>query len=171
MPTNDTSFNNLVVNVLTKSQYENTTPNTTELYFLSDDAMPVQNGGTGGTDIATALNNLHLKPIYYGTCNSNAASTTKEVWLTNYPETTPVILTAGTLLIVHFMTTNTANSPLLQIRNTNGYSILASSCPILRFGSTAIGTTTDTSWNNGETVIFTYVENSYAGSNFWRIIK
>lgn len=40
MPYTDTTVNNLVVNVLTKSQYDSLTPSTSELYLITDDIGP-----------------------------------------------------------------------------------------------------------------------------------
>lgn len=62
MPYTDTTVNNLVVNVLTKSQYDSLTPSQNELYLLTDDIGPeiiyyVDESSEAETGVATvALN-------------------------------------------------------------------------------------------------------------------
>jgi hypothetical protein len=49
MATTDITVDNLVINTLTKAQYQTITPSATELYFVTDDA------GVTSSDITTAL--------------------------------------------------------------------------------------------------------------------
>ena len=70
MATTDRQVSNLIMNVLTRAQYDGiASPNADELYFITDDkinvsnltgTLPVTNGGTGATSVADALTNLGI---------------------------------------------------------------------------------------------------------------
>lgn len=70
MAITDRQVSNLIMNVLTRAQYDGiASPNADELYFITDDkinvsnltgTLPVANGGTGATSVADALTNLGI---------------------------------------------------------------------------------------------------------------
>lgn len=60
MPTQETELNNLIINKLTKAQYDSITPNENELYIVVDDQGSISWGNISGTladqtDLNTAL--------------------------------------------------------------------------------------------------------------------
>lgn len=60
MPTT-TDVSNLVINKLTKAQYENIpAPSDTELYFVTDDILDIESGGTGADTAIGARENLRI---------------------------------------------------------------------------------------------------------------
>lgn len=85
----------------------------------------------------------------FGTCATEAATVAKVVTCSDFSE-----LYSGVTIHVKFTYSNTAANPTLNI-NSKGAK------PIYRYGTTAPGTTAETSWNAGAVISFTY-----DGSNF-----
>lgn len=92
---------------------------------------------------------LRDRNVLYGTCSTAASTVTKQVKLADSTISSVEISTdtvvAGTFLAVKFTNSNTADSPNLSIYNSTGSYLLFSSRDIKKFGTTAVGTTADTS--------------------------
>lgn len=85
----------------------------------------------------------------YATCTTLASTAAKVAYISGTSATSGVTLTTGLTIHVKFTYTNTAANPTLSV---NGTTAKAIKC----YGTTAAGTTTDTSWFAGETVTLTY---------------
>lgn len=85
----------------------------------------------------------------YATCTTAASTAAKVAYISGTSATSGVTLTTGLTIHVKFTDTNTAANPTLSV---NGTTAKAIKC----YGTTAAGTTTDTSWFAGETVTLTY---------------
>ena len=80
----------------------------------------------------------------YGTCTTAAETAAKVVTLSNFDT-----LTAGMTIHVRFTNSNTASSPTLNVNSTGAKTIYA-------YGTTAPGTSVNSSWQAGAVVSFTY---------------
>ena len=78
-------------------------------------AIGLTYGGTGATSLAGARTNLGIGHIYYGTCDTAAATVAKVVTCPEY-----TTLTTGDIVYVYFTNTNTAtrSSITLNVNNT-----------------------------------------------------
>lgn len=92
----------------------------------------------------------------YATCSTEAATAAKTVSITGFTST---MLVAGATVRVKFTNTNTASSPTLAVSGTDAK-------PITRYGTTAAGTTINTSWNAGEVVTLTYDGTSWVMAGY-----
>lgn len=85
----------------------------------------------------------------YATCDTTASTVAKVAYISGTSASSGVTLTQGLTIHVKFTYTNTAANPTLSVNGTTAKAIKC--C-----GTTAAGTTTDTSWFAGETVTLTY---------------
>ena len=81
--------------------------------------------------------------LRYGTCDTAAATAAKVVTLSGFT------LVTGATIHVKFTNSNTVANPTLNVNSTGAKSIM-------RYGTTAVSTSTDTSWLAGAVVSFTY---------------
>lgn len=101
----------------------------------------------GGTHLVTST--------FYGTCATAAATAAKIVKLADSTADAATLLT-GMTLAVKFTNSNTVANPTLTVqRNSNTTNLIAAKS-IMRYGTTAPGTTAATSWRAGAVVIFVY---------------
>lgn len=91
MPYTDETVNNLIINVLTNSQYDSiTTPSDTELYLITDDPNPVTNVKVNGTSIVSnGEANLVTNTAYN-------ASSNKIATMSDVPTVTSTYSSTGT---------------------------------------------------------------------------
>jgi hypothetical protein len=80
----------------------------------------------------------------YGTCNTAADTVEKTVTLADFDT-----LLEGVTIHVKFTYSNTASNPTLNVNSTGAYAIK-------RYGTKAPGTSSNSSWNAGSVVSFTY---------------
>ena len=81
----------------------------------------------------------------YGECSTAAATAAKVVTVTS----NSFNLYSGVTVRIKFDYTNTASAPTLNVNNTGAKNIV-------KWGTTAVGTSTSTSWTAGSIVSFTY---------------
>lgn len=94
----------------------------------------------------------------YFTCSTAAATAAKVATL--YADTTATItLVTGLTIHVKFTYTNTATTPTLNINSTGAK-------PIVKYGTTAPGKTTTTTWYAGAVVSFTYDGTSWVMNDY-----
>lgn len=79
----------------------------------------------------------------YATCTTSASTATKVITNSN------INIETGTVILVKFTYSNTAASPELSITGKATYKLM-------QYGTTAIGTTTATSWTAGAVVMFVF---------------
>lgn len=106
------------------------------------DAMPSAVSGSPGTYT------INVKPWLvtdYGECNTAAATAAKVVSVTS----NSFNLYSGVTVRIKFDYTNTASAPTLNVNSTGAKNIV-------KWGTTAVGTSTSTSWTAGSIVSFTY---------------
>ena len=84
--------------------------------------------------------------VFYGTCSTAAATAAKTVTLSGNQM---FELVTGVTINVKFSNYNSATSPTLSVNGTTAK-------PIVKFGTTAVGTGTATSWRSGAACTFTY---------------
>ena len=102
MATTDTQVNNLVINVLTKDQYDGiASPSPSELYLVTDDVMPVARGGTGATSLAN---------ITVGQATADASGNTITTTYATKTELTNLIA-ANDAMVYKGVIAGTATSP------------------------------------------------------------
>lgn len=87
---------------------------------------------------------LPIGATLYGTCDTAAATAAKVATLSNFD-----YLMTGVSVHIKFTNSNTADNPTLKVGSTDAKSIK-------RYGTTAPGTNSKTSWNAGSIVSFTY---------------
>lgn len=87
---------------------------------------------------------LPIGATLYGTCDTAAATAAKVATLSNFD-----YLMTGVTVHIKFANSNTAENPTLKVGSTDAKSIK-------RYGTTAPGTNSKTSWNAGSIVAFTY---------------
>lgn len=80
----------------------------------------------------------------FGTCSSAEDATTKTVNISNFDS-----LKTGATVRIQFINSNTAMNPFLNVSDTGAK-------PMYRYGTTPIGQDTDSSWQAGSVVQFTY---------------
>ena len=86
----------------------------------------------------------------YGTCTTAAATAAKVAVIDGFDT-----LETGVTVFIKFTYSNTAATPTLAIKpSSSGTATTAKQ--IMRYGTTKPGTTTNTSWQAGEVVSFTY---------------
>lgn len=100
----------------------------------------------GGTD-------YNIVSSAFCTCSTAAGTAAKVANLQNSADN-GFVLATGVTIYVHFQYTNTASNPSLNVNGTGAK-------PIKRYGTTAAGTTTYTSWYNLSVVALTY------DGNYW----
>jgi len=81
---------------------------------------------------------------HFGTCSTLAGTAAKTVTIDGINE-----LTVGLTIMVKFLYSNSKASPTLKVNNLDAKSIM-------RYGTTAPGTSVSTSWNEGSVVIMVY---------------
>ncbi len=92
-------------------------------------------------------------PVLLGNCWNEAATVNKSLLIWNYPldlteDLRPCILT-------YFRNSNTATDPTLNVNQTGAK-------PIMRYGTTPVGTTPETSWQAGSFKLLTYSDKDIA---------
>ena len=88
----------------------------------------------------------------YGTCSTAAGTVAKVVVSTDFTE-----LVTGVTIHIKFAETNTATSPTLTIQNAaSNPTYTTGAKAIMKYGTTAAGTTAATSWYAGTVVALTY---------------
>lgn len=92
---------------------------------------------------------------HYGECDVGAAVPAK----TLKSNILGFSLLKGAQVRIKFSQTNTADDATLNINNTGAK-------PIMRYGTTRVGKTISTSWNEGEIVTFTYDGTNWVMENF-----
>ena len=80
----------------------------------------------------------------YGVCSTGASTAAKTVSIDDVDA-----LTTGLVIYVKFDNSNTASNPTLQVNNLTAKSIK-------RYGTTAVGTNTNTAWTAGAIISFLY---------------
>lgn len=95
------------------------------------------------------INNIgnHIASSAYGICTTAANVATKQVVFQN-DNNIRFILSTGITIHIKFTYHNAATNATLKIGNNN--------IPIKKYGSTAVGNTSTTSWKDGAVVSFTY---------------
>lgn len=88
---------------------------------------------------------------HFGTCSTAAGTAAKTVTINGIDE-----LTVGLTIMVKFTYANSKASPTLKVNNLDAKSIM-------RYGTTAPGTSAATSWNAGSVVIMVY------DGTYWQI--
>ena len=87
--------------------------------------------------------------IMYGVCDSSASTKAKTVTVTNWPVASGGTIPTGLTITVKFSNSNSASSPTLNVNSSGAIAIK-------KYGSTSIGTSTDTAWSSGAIVTLTY---------------
>ena len=85
----------------------------------------------------------YIRDRDYCVCSTEASTANKTATLDGFT------LVTGARVRVKFTNSNTASNPTLNITNTGNKSIK-------KYGTTSVGTTPGTSWNDGAIVTFTY---------------
>lgn len=88
---------------------------------------------------------------HFGTCSTAAGTAAKTVTISGIDE-----LTVGLTIMVKFTNANSKASPTLKVNNLDAK-------PIMRYGTTAPGTSAASSWNAGSVVIMVY------DGTYWQI--
>lgn len=108
--------------------------------------------------MASVINQINVNDVNYAIaasayaeCPTAAATVAKVASIITADDTTNVDFTLikGVSVKVKFTYSNTASNPTLNIAGTGAK-------PIMRYGSTAVGTSAATSWRAGAIVEFTY---------------
>lgn len=107
----------------------------------------------------------YVASTLYGTCSTAAATAAKVVTLTE-AITDTTWLQKGMLLCVKFTYTNSVASPTLTIQNLSGTQLIAAKS-IMRYGTTAPGTSAATSWTAGAVVPFIYDGTNWIEASSW----
>lgn len=107
-------------------------------------------------DNLNAIQDSIIQNTSYTTCSTGASTAAKTAALTNF------VLTTGSAVRVKFTNTNTASNPTLNINSTGAK-------PIMKFGTTAAGTTATSSWESGEIVTFVYDGTNWLMADFSRL--
>ena len=101
-----------------------------------------------------------LASTAYAICSDVGDSEVKIAYIDGVESNTGFTLTTGVTIHVYFTYSNTHPAPLLQVNqtyvNANPSPIITNAALIKRYGTTAPGTTPETSWNAGEIVPLTY---------------
>lgn len=87
-----------------------------------------------------------LSKTAYAVCSTVGSESAKTVTISGF---TSDMLVAGTSIKIKFANTNTAASASLNVSNTGGK-------PIVRYGTTIVGSTPATSWYSGAVVTLVY---------------
>lgn len=87
--------------------------------------------------------NTGVFTLPYGVCSTAAGTAAKTVSITGF------VLNIGAMVAVKFAYINTAASPTLNVNSTGAKNIY-------QYGTTAIGSSANTSWKAGAVVIFVY---------------
>lgn len=105
------------------------------------------------------INNIgnHIASSAYGTCTTAANVATKQVIFQN-DNNIRFILSTGITIHIKFTYHNTATNATLKIGNNN--------IPIKKYGNTAVGNTSTTSWKDGAVVSFTYDGTNWIMNDF-----
>ena len=103
-------------------------------------------------NISYGGNKYNFEAIWYGECDTAAATAAKTVTIANFPST----VVAGTAIAIKFTNSNSVASPTLSINS-------GTAKPILRYGTSAPSTSVASSWAAGTVVLMIY-----EGTN-WRI--
>ena len=113
----------------------------------------------------TADGNTHLiASTAYGECTTEGATAAKTVNITGDGTTTvPFTLIKGTTIHVKFTNVNSAENPTLNVNSTGAK-------PIVKYGTTGVGTLSTRAWHGGSVVALTYdgtswVIDSYKNGN------
>lgn len=109
---------------------------------LTNDAGFITNADVP-TKISDLTNDSDFVRQYYGVCNTEGGTATKQVTISNLSE-----ITTGTTILVKFNAANTASNPKLEINGGN-------QIPIYR-GASAAGNSASASWIAGSVVQLTY---------------
>ena len=134
--------------------------------FTGTPKAPTATAGTNTTQIATTefVGNAvsgkvdTINGLYYGECDTAAATAAKTVTLTNGDGFS---LVAGAKVCIRFENANSASNPTLNVNSTGAK-------PIVRYGTTAIGTTAGASgdWSAGGVVLLVYDGTSWV-EHYW----
>ena len=92
----------------------------------------------------------------YGTCGTASGTVAKVGTLSNFDA-----LLTGVTVHLKMTNSNTASAPTLNVNGTGAK-------PIVRYGTTAVGTTATTSWYAGSVVSFTYDGTSWVVNDYYR---
>lgn len=87
--------------------------------------------------------NTGVFALPYGTCSDSASTVAKTASKTGF------VLGTGAVIVVKFSNTNTATNPTLNVNGTGAKSIC-------QYGTTAVGNTTETSWQAGASIPLVY---------------
>ena len=99
---------------------------------------------------------IHAGNVFnYGECSTEASTAAKFVTIAN----TNFNLNKGACVAVKFTNTNTASNPTLNVNNTGAVNIM-------RYGTTAVGTSAAASWNAGSIVPLMYDGTNWVIVNF-----
>ena len=90
----------------------------------------------------------------YGTCGTASGTVAKVGTLSNFDA-----LLTGVTVHLKMTNSNTASAPTLNVNGTGAK-------PIVRYGTTAVGTTATTSWYAGSVVSFTYDGTSWVVNDY-----
>ena len=93
----------------------------------------------------------------YGTCSSLPTTVAKTVTCSSF-DTTMANCPTGLTIYVKFSATNTAANPTLNVNSMGAKNIY-------RWGTTTVGTTPETSWQDGAIVSFTYDGSAWIMNN------
>ena len=103
-------------------------------------------------NISYGGNTYNFEAIWYGECDTAAATAAKTVTITGFPST----LVAGTAVAIKFTNSNSVASPTLSINSGTAHSII-------RYGTSAPSTSVASSWAAGAVVLMIY------DGTYWRI--
>ena len=103
-------------------------------------------------NISYGGNTYNFEAIWYGECDTAAATAAKTVTITGFPST----LVAGTAAAIKFANSNSVASPTLSINSGTAHSII-------RYGTSAPSTSVASSWAAGAVVLMIY------DGTYWRI--
>lgn len=99
--------------------------------------------------IKVGSTNYNIASTAYATCATAAATVAKVAYIEGAEATSGFTLLTGTTIHVKFTNSNTAANPTLNVNGTGAKAIM-------KYGTTAIGTTVYTSWQAGAVVSLTY---------------
>lgn len=118
---------------------------------------------SGANAIETQISGIHVRSVFYGTCETSPATKTKEVVLT---DDTNFSLSAGVMIAVKFTYASAASTMLMVIKNTNGET-LAAGKNLYKYASQLMSNNNQEGWPAQAVVLFLYDGDAWYRIYWW----